>query len=283
MKRGVLLWLLAWFCFMGTADAANWTYLQRLEGTRFGACTEYVDIDSVVRDGERVVYWTLWVVDDDGHPHQYKKVLWQNEVLLSQILQNRNLSSYYYDKDGRELFRSLKPGSFALLPMDSERLQGVQRALAFAKDGKIDLQSRPEHLLADGPRWYGTMPCSDGDLYWDVHSVVVWPPVDPEYIEIRMRWVWNEQGIAARIAEVEALAVKPRPVLQDLRHTVIHYQFSLREEKSRVVSYADYDRRQRRISLLDGGAWQPIAPGSREEIAKRIAMRWFFFQPAPER
>ncbi len=279
VKKSVLLWVLACFCFFGTAEAANWTYVQRLEGTRFGACAEYVDADSVVRQGERIVYWTMWVVDDGEHPYPYKKLLWQNEVVMSKVWQQRSLRSYYYDKDEQEVFRYLQPGAFALLPMESARLQGVQRALAFAKDGTIDLAARPEHLLAAAPRWYGTVTDWAGELYWDVHSVIAWPPLDSEIIEIRTRWVWNELGAAARQAEVAALTIKPRPTLEGLHHTIIHYQFSLRENKVKVISAADYDQHQRRISLVDGGDWQAIAPGSREEMARRIALQWFDFQP----
>ena len=285
MSGKITAWLLMALFFMGnTALAANWTYLQRLEGTRYGACTEYVDADSVIRAGDKLVYWTMWVVDADDNPHQYKKLLWQNEALLGETLQSRKLASYFYDKDDREIFRHLQPGSFYTPPQESEMSEGIRRAAFFAKAGQESQSAKPDDLLVEGPKWHGAAAFPDGDLYWDVHSIVAWPPVDSEIIEVIMRWDWNKKGVAARKAALAAVVQKPRPTdYEDLRYTVAHYQFSIKENKVKVLSYADYDSRQRRITFLDGGDWQTIAAGAPEEAARKIALQWFLFDTTESR
>jgi hypothetical protein len=70
-------------------------YFKRLEGTRYGPCTEYVDADSVVTDDDRVVYWTIWVLDETLKYDGTKKILFKKETPLVYPRQYRTLGQYF--------------------------------------------------------------------------------------------------------------------------------------------------------------------------------------------
>ena len=48
-----------------------------------GPCNEYLDTESVVKTGQRLVYWTIWLLDAPGGKQQVRKILRKNEALLS--------------------------------------------------------------------------------------------------------------------------------------------------------------------------------------------------------
>ena len=106
------LFLVALFVLSGTASATNWIYLQRQEGTRFGPGTEYIDVDSVVKDDDKVVYWTIWVFDETVAYDGTKKILWKQEALLSGPPRHRNVKMYQYNNEDVEIRNYLKPMGF---------------------------------------------------------------------------------------------------------------------------------------------------------------------------
>lgn len=124
----IALLLLVLMLGQGTAVAANWTYIQRLEGTRMGPCNEYLDTESVVKTGERMVYWTIWLLDAPGGKQQVRKILRKNEALLSDPKQMRALETYQYDINDAEVYQSLKPSMFTELSPDSAAYRALQYA-----------------------------------------------------------------------------------------------------------------------------------------------------------
>ena len=95
----LMLWLFTW---QSTVTAANWLFVQRLEGTRIGACNEYLDAESVVRRDGRVVYWTSWLYEKPFGKQQVLQVLWKKEARLDGQGQVRALEYYYYDQAGEK-------------------------------------------------------------------------------------------------------------------------------------------------------------------------------------
>lgn len=130
-KLGILTVVLLCLIFVlqCTASAsAKWIYVQRLEGTRKGSCSEYLETGSVTKNGPRLVYWTLWVLDEPGGNQQVRKILWKNEALLSEPKQVRALETYQYDGKGVEVYQYLKPTVGSKLVESSAAYQALQYA-----------------------------------------------------------------------------------------------------------------------------------------------------------
>ena len=124
----IALLLLVFMIGQGTAVAASWTYIQRLEGTRMGPCGEYLDTESVVKTGQKLVYWTIWLLDAPGGKKQVRKILRKNEALLNDPKQIRALETYQYDINDAEVYQSLQPSMFTELTPDSAAYRALQHA-----------------------------------------------------------------------------------------------------------------------------------------------------------
>ncbi len=259
--------LTALFILSNPAFATDWVYLQRLEGTRYGPCTEYFDGDSVVKSGDKIIYWSIWVLDETLRQDGTKKLLFRKEAPLIHPLRNRTLEMYLYDSEDRELRRYVTPGEY--YHKDPE---GISRVMQYAKTGNGGL-TRPAHIVTPAPRWFGFIELEDGNLYWDVSSIVAWPRDNPTTVEMTVKYVWNKEGIERRMAQVKKHKWY-RDGFAGLSHTLVNYQFLLAEKKGRTLTEADYNIADERLTLLESYDWHDIAKGSKEEQARRIALKW---------
>lgn len=142
-KFGVLtLLLLCLAVWHGSAAASQWMYVERLEGTRMGSCTEYMDAESVVRNGSRLIYWTLWQLDEPGGNRQVKKVLWKKEVSLHDPKNERTLEFYQFDIDDIEVFRYLTPG----MPTNVLDTSTALRASQYLREEGGSLSPKPASI-----------------------------------------------------------------------------------------------------------------------------------------
>ena len=257
-----------------SAGAANWIYLQRLEGTRYGACTEYLDTESVVRKQDRVHYWTLWVLDEKQPSHNIKKMLRKSEGLLGDPLQTRFLEYYQYDLGDKEVFRYVNTAdSFSKEPSGSSGEFEVQRALQYVR-GQGELVSvRPTDINASGPRWFGSRTFDEFDLHWDIRSISAYPRNKPDTVEIIVKWIWNEKGLLARQAYLRALQPSAGGY-QHIKYTNVNYRFQVAQNKMMILSISDYDENNQRQYFAEVYKWQDIEPGSQHEAARKIAIQW---------
>lgn len=257
------------FLLSHTVLAANWVYLQRLEGTRYGACTEYVDAASVIKAGEKMIYWTIWVLDGDEYRHAIKKILWKRETSLPGYpLQKRILEQYYFNAENQEIRRYLEPTK-DYRDSDDE----IKRVLGYAKEAAYDT-ARPDYIDVPKPKWYGVMNYDDFDLYWDIHSIVAWPQDNPTTIDVRVKKVWSQEAQERRKALLASLQKPYRQNYDGLTYTLVNYQFSINESLVRILGETDYDSRGHRMTVVDGSERKDFDCGSVEEAVRGIALHW---------
>lgn len=277
-SRGIVLWmskmvaifLVVLFMCSNTVLAANWVYLQRQEGTRYGPCTEYIDADSVIKEENKVTYWTIWVFDEKSDHHNIMKMLRKKETILSaQPQQHRILKQYFFDAENEEIQHYLEPVK------DYGKLTDeVKRALGYAKFGTAIAIPRPDHVVTPTSRWYGFLAYDDCNLYWDIHSIVVWPQDKPTVIDIRVKQVWDEKGVERRKAFLATQKPYSLNKENDVSSTVLSYQLLINQPKLRILEVTDYDGEDHRITLLDGVDWKEIEPGSMDDAIRSVALNW---------
>mgnify|MGYP003617008710 CR=1 FL=1 len=249
--------------------AADWVYLQRLEGTRYGACTEYIDASSVLNDGTVVSYWTIWVFDEASAHHPVMKMLWKKEAPLPGFKgQRRILERYYFDAANREIQRYLEP-----IKDYGDRDDEIRIALGYSRPGKTGRDAPPDHILTPSPRWYGYVLTAECDLYWDVRSIVSWPRNEPTEVDIRVKKVWHPEAIDKRKADIRA-KFRYQQSYDGLTYTVANYRFLLQQGRCRILEETDFTADGRRLTVVDGTDWQTVEAGSTEEIISSIALRW---------
>lgn len=259
--------LLTLLVLSNSAFATSWVYLQRLEGTRYGSCTEYVDADSVVKEDGKLVYWTIWVLDKTLEYDGTKKILFKKEAPLLYPLKFRTLEQYLYNSEDAELRRYTTPGNYY-----HEEPEEISRVLEYAKAGQSSVV-RPDHTVTPTPRWYGFAKLEDADLYWNVNSIAAWPRDNPHTLEMTVKYVWNKAGLEKRMAYLKAQK-RYSAGFDGLSYTLVNYQFLLTENKVRIISEADHDSDGKRRTFLESWDWRDIAKGSKEEQARRIALKW---------
>lgn len=144
MKIRVLFFLvLVIFMLSQSVSASGWLFLQRLEGTLFGSCTEYFASDFVVQTEDRLTYWTVWVMDRQPGFNGVSKRLYKKEALLTNPMGKRNLAVYRYDDADKELSRFLTPGPpFQVQPASPDEHE-INRVLEYAKVGVEADRRRP--------------------------------------------------------------------------------------------------------------------------------------------
>lgn len=251
-----------------TAFATNWVYLQRLEGTRYGSCTEYLDTDSVTKIDNKLTYWTIWVIDQDFKFHDIGKIMWKKEATITTPLRRHSLETYFYNRKNLETKRYLKPSDFYV-----EASNEIQRAFQYAQEISPNEVKRPDPDLIPTPKWYGYAGHEDGNIYWDIHSIAAWPQENPTTVEMMVKFVWNQEGLKKR----KDYLMEQRAQLdeyENLSYTMIHYQFSTTENKVIVLSMADYDTQQNRISYFEEFKWKNIEKGSIAQFARNAALNW---------
>lgn len=270
---GILL--VSLFLLSSSVGAANWIYLQRLEGTRYGACTEYLDTESVVRKQARVHYWTLWVLDDKQSSNNIKKMLRKSEGVLGDPLQTRFLEYYQYDVDDKEVFRYVNTAdSFFTEPPGSSGEFAVRRALEYVKGQGELFSGKPTDLNAPGPRWFGSRAFDEFALQWDIRSISAYPRNKPDTVEITVKWNWNEKGLVARQNYLAALPPRVGEGYQHIKYTKVNYRFQVSQNKMMILSISDYDENNQRLYFAEVYKWQDIEPGSQHEVARKIAIQW---------
>lgn len=265
--KTVASFLLALFILSNSVFAASWVYFQRQEGTRWGPCTEYLDIDSVVKYEDKVVYWTVYVLDESLQYDGTKKILFKKEAPLVYPLGYRTLEQYLYNGIDAEIRRYITPGNY--YHKESEE---VSRVLEYAKAGR-DSSVQPDHTVTPTPRWYGFIELEDCALYWNIHSIVAWPQDNPTIVELTVKYVWNKDGLDKRMAYLKTQKHYSAG-FDGLSYTLVNYQFLLTENKGRTLTEADYNVGGERRTLLESYDWHDIAKGSKEEQARRIALKW---------
>ena len=264
----------ALFIFSNTTFAANWVYLQRQEGTRYGPCTEYFDVDSVVKDKDKIIVWRLWVLDESKTSNQIKKILFKQEVLLDQPMKQGNAATYTYDTNDQEIRRysTVTPGFYEVQPNSMEE-NSIERVLLYAQEGKEGDSAEPSHILPPERVWYKAADISDGQLYLDLTSLVVWPHHSINKLEVTAKVIWNEQSLEKRKVQLAELSKKRYPLAYEkVSYTLLSYQFLPRENRSRIFEVTDYDDTDDRITLLDGIEWQDIEEDSRDKAVLQAVL-----------
>jgi len=268
MKKGTVLSVVALWLLSGTASATNWLYLQRQEGSRYGAASEYFDADSVVEGDTRMVYWLLWVLDEKLTNDNVKKIMWKQEVALSTPVKYGNLEMFGFDSKDTEIHHSLL--SMNLSPAKPEM---VARVREYGRLGKPEEVVKPFNIETTGRLWQKSVENPDCILYWDAHSTVAWPRDNPKTVEITIKWLWNESGQKERQAFLQSqnrLGYK----YEGLKYTVVNYQFLRFENKMKILSITDFRDDNTRINFLSSVEWREIEPGSIDETARKIALAW---------
>lgn len=267
IRRIIVLVLIVLFMASNATFAANWVFLQRQEGTREGPCTEYIDTDSVVRYEDKVVYWTIWVLDEKLGYDGARKIMFKKEVPLVYPLRHRNLEIYRYDGEDVEIRRYLMPTNTYYAGSPDE----TNQALQYARPAKVGEVTKPDPAGTPTPRWYGFIELPDCDLYWNINSITAWPRDNPTTVGIIVKLVWNKEGLEKRKAY---LMSKPYQAYEGVKYTLVSYQFLTFENRVRIKEVTDYREDNTRISLLGGTDWLDIEKGSKEEWARKIALNW---------
>jgi len=139
MKRRVIcLVLVCLFTLSNTAFATTWGYVGKGRAFSYNII-EYVDKDTVVKNGNKVIYWVLQIFEKPDVIGT-KKEIWKCEVITSDPRHIRTLENYCYDANGHEIYHDITMGAFN--PVDDNELLNRELAFAlkYAREGKDDGQ-----------------------------------------------------------------------------------------------------------------------------------------------
>ncbi|HEX2928058.1 MAG TPA: hypothetical protein VHP38_17675 [Ruminiclostridium sp.] len=147
------------------------------------------------------------------------------------------------------------------------------RELQYTGEDKASDSAQPDHLTLSTPKWYGFVEYADCNLYWDIHSIFAWPEDNPTTVEIMVKWVWNELGREERKAIVDAQ--NPRSGRCDnISYTKVNYLFSASENRMIILGVTDYNDKNQSVAFSTGSEWQDIVPGSKDDMARQLALNW---------
>jgi hypothetical protein len=267
-RKLAALLIVALFLLSNTASATNWVYLQRQEGTRYGAGTEYFDADSVVEMDGKMVYWSILVLDKKNDYDGAKKLLWKMEAPLNGPLRHSRIEGYIFDSTDNELKHMILPSYFYDAPPDE-----IAIIREYAKPANGPIAPEPSHIITPSPRWYGFIEYPDCKLYWDIHSITAWPKDNPTTVGITVKLVWNKEGLEKRRAYLASQS-RTGYKYEDLAYTIMTYQFLTFDNRVRVIEVTDYQANNIRMTLLDGTSWRSIEQGSKEETVRKLALNW---------
>lgn len=260
------------FIFMPIKEtsAANWIYLQRHEGTILGACTEYMDVDSVVKENKTITYWNIFVFDETQLRHNVKKIMFKKRADMTFTpSKNITLEQYFFDAEDNEVKRELKP---VVSPWKSS--DEVNRALGYAQSTYASDKPIPSHRSIPQQKWQYYKTYGDSEIYWDANTIVPWPKNKPTTIDVRLKQVWNKEGIEKRKAFLATKEPYSHNKDNEVTYTVWTCQLLIAKSKVRILEVTDYDSDNNRITLLDGNDWKDIKQGSMEEIIQSIALNY---------
>ena len=268
----LVLWLFVW---QGTAAAENWLFVQRLEGTRMGVCDEYIDETSVVRAGEKMVFWTLWLYEKPFGKQQAQRVLYKKEVVLTPPGQVRTLEYYHYDQAGTEVLQYLKPMMFSPL----EHSYAGQRALQYARAAGDLLSEKPLDIEVAPPRWQAiAMDSNEFSLWLDTNSIKMLSPAGGSprsaLFEITVKRVWSEQAAAARRNEL-MLRDPARHAYAGLAYQVVTYRFHRDDDQMIVLLITDHNLQGVPMAFAMETDWQRILQDSFAAKVKQLGSDWF--------
>ena len=276
MARRICLLMLVVFVLFATGNssfAANWMYVQRMEGTRLGPCHEFIDADSVAQSGDQLIFWSLWQMEEPSGPQGIVKVLRKKEARLNEPRQSRILEYYYYGADGEEIRRYQKPGMFSSFDGSS------RRALHYVASASKPTADKPTELDVSLPRWTASGSEHDGfELFIDIRSIRALPRQEkagvPAEFEMTVKKVWTPAGAAVRIAELN----KNRPAkhgYRNLAYSTTTYRFQLGRNRSMLLMHSDHDANGVTLEFSFDDEWRDLAAGSLAEELRTIGVRWF--------
>jgi len=271
---GLMLVVTILLMFQKTGLAANWMYVQRLEGTRYGPCHEFVEAESVVKTENRLNYWSLWLMEKPAGPEAFVKMLRKNEVDLTGTQQSRVLEFYQYNADDVEVRNNLKPGIWTRIS------PGVRRAMHYLREDKSENLAKPEDLSVSLPRWYTSgIVDKKFNLLFDSRSIKsttkrgINGGVPPEF-EITVKKVWTETGVIERRAELTQIQPTHHGY-RNLSYTVTTYRYSADKRLRILLWQSDHDQNGVPLEFLVGSEWKIFAEGSVEAEIQKIGVRWF--------
>jgi hypothetical protein len=250
------------------ASAANWMYFQRHEGTMFGACTEYMDADSVVKTNKTITYWNILVFDEKQPRNKIKTILFKKkaEMMITPV-KSTILEQYFFDITGNEVKHDLKP-----IVSGWKRTDEVNRALGYAKNAYTSDKPRPNHRSIPQQKWLDYGVYGDSEIYWDANAIVAWPQNKPTTVDVRLKQVWKKAGIEKRKTFLATKEPYSHNDDNDVNYTVLTCQLVIDKSKVRILEITDYDSDNNPITLLDGNDWKDIKQGTLEEIIQSIAL-----------
>jgi len=135
MKKTLCFLALSLVIFSNAAFAANWQWVAKNEATEeFPVLNSYIDADSVVKNGDTVIFWRLYVLDK---PYKgYAMFLYQAEGNLTEPRQIRDLQIYDYDVGRTETVEATSPGESKAIPPGSLWDFEITAALKYAKESQ---------------------------------------------------------------------------------------------------------------------------------------------------
>jgi hypothetical protein len=265
------LWLLSW---QGVAVAANWLFVQRLEGTRMGVCDEYINDTSVVRAGDKLIFWTLRLYEKPFGKQQAQRVLYKNEAILAPAGQVRTVEYYHYNQAGTEVLQYLKPMMFSPL----EQSYAAQRALQYARDSGELLSDKPLDIEVSPPLWQSVEISSDQFTLWiDTNSIKLLSPTDgapvSQLFEITAKRIWSEQAAAVR--QNELMRRDPaKHSYAGLAYQVVTYRFHRDAEKMIVLLITDHNLHGVPMAFATETDWRQVMPDSFEAKVGNFGRDW---------
>ena len=104
MKRKIVgLVLLIMITFSSTTFASNWVFFGKVSNMFQTTSSQYIDSDSVYKDGNKLTYWSLEVLDKPQS--HYAKAMMKLEVNLATPRKLRVLENYSYDAKNLENYQ----------------------------------------------------------------------------------------------------------------------------------------------------------------------------------
>lgn len=258
MIRKFCLAFAVWMVFgmHGLANAAQWMYIQRLEGTRYGPCHEFIDADSVWQDGDSLYYWSLWLMEQPSGPDRIRKILRKNEIQHKPLVQVRSLETVQYADEEREIRRYQQPGAW------SEYRQDALRVRHYLDETRREAPKNPDSLAVFLPSWHDAeIETAEFRLWVDVRSIQSVRKVAagqvPDEFEMTVKKVWTDLGAADRSDRLNE--EKPAPHrYQSLSYSILTYRFRTDEDRGMLLWQSDHDERGIPLAFWGGNAWQPI-------------------------
>ena len=131
-RKIVCLVLLLMFSFTTTTFATNWVFFEKVPNMFQSTSSQYIDGDSVFKDGNKLTYWSLEVLDKPQS--HYAKAMMKLEVNLASPSKLRVLENYSYNVKNLEVYKDTTVTAWenASPKYDKE----ISFALKHAKEGK---------------------------------------------------------------------------------------------------------------------------------------------------